>query len=425
MTADPAITRPALAYLTGEYPKVSHTFILREVAALREQGWPVEACTIRRPDPKTIVGADQQAEAARTFGVIEAAKSPARLTRALIWALRRDPRAVARAARLAWAIRPPGIKAALWQGFYLLEAIVLAHHLAGRGVVHLHNHFADSSGTVAMLAAEIGGIGFSMTMHGPALFYEPHRWRLDAKTARARFVACISHFCRGQAMHFSDPAHWDKLKIVHCGVVPDSYGRAPDAPRGKRLIFVGRLAAVKGVPVLIEAFERLAARHPEARLEIVGDGPERARAEARVAERGLGHAVSFLGYQSAEAVSGLLARADCLVLPSFAEGVPVVLMEAMASGLPVVASRVAGVQELVEDGVSGFTVPAGDVETLVARLDQLLSDPDLCERMGAAGRAKVRAEFDQGAEAVWLGQIVEGALAGALPASLRPVPPQG
>lgn len=420
MTADPAINRPALAYLTGEYPKVSHTFILREVAALRDQGWPVEACTIRRPDPKTIVGADQQAEAARTFAVIEAAKSPRRLARALVWALRRDPRAVARAARLAWAIRPPGVKAALWQGFYLLEAIVLAHHLAGRGVVHLHNHFADSSGTVAMLAAEIGGIGFSMTMHGPALFYEPYRWRLDAKTARARFVACISHFCRGQAMHFSDPAHWDKLKIVHCGVVPGRYGRAPDAPRGKRLIFVGRLAAVKGVPVLIEAFERLAARHPEARLEIVGDGPERARAEARVAERGLGSAVSFLGYQSADAVSELLGRADCLVLPSFAEGVPVVLMEAMASGLPVVASRVAGVQELVEDGVSGFTVPAGDVETLVARLDQLLSDPDLCDRMGAAGRAKVCAEFDQDAEAVWLGQIVEGALAGHLPASLRP-----
>ncbi|MFC3060263.1 glycosyltransferase [Paenirhodobacter populi] len=410
-------SKPPIAYLTGEYPKVSHTFIQREIEALRTAGWPVLPCTIRRAAAKDVVGAAQKEEEKRTFAVIAAAKKPATLLGAQIWALKTGR--WGRTLKLAWKTRPPGLKAGLWQMFYFLEAAVLARHLAAQGVRHIHNHFADSSGSVTMLTAELAGIPFSMTMHGPALFYEPRWWRLDEKTARAAFVSCISHFCRSQAMYFSKPDYWDKLKIVHCGVDPARYGRA-DIPRGKRLIFVGRLAAVKGLPILVEAFARLRERHPDAHLSIVGDGPERKPAEARVAGLGIGDAVTFHGYQSSDEVSELLARSDVMVLPSFAEGVPVVLMEAMASGLPVVASRVAGVQELVDDGVSGYAVPPGDVDSLVARLDTLLADPDLCARMGAAGRAKVAAEFDQAAEARWLERILSGSLAGKLPDGLRP-----
>lgn len=412
-------SHPPIAYLTGEYPKVSHTFIQREIEALRAAGWEVVPCTIRRAAAKDVVGAAQKDEEKRTFAVIGAAKRPWVLIPALVWALRTGR--FGRALKLAWKTRPPGLKAALWQMFYLVEAAVLGRYLTRRGVRHIHNHFADSSGSVTMLAAELAGIPFSMTMHGPALFYEPRWWRLDEKTARAAFVSCISHFCRSQAMYFSKPEYWDKLKIVHCGVDPARYGRA-DSPRGKRLIFVGRLAAVKGLPVLVEAFARLRARHPDAVLSIVGDGPERKSAEARVAALGLAGAVTFHGYQSSDEVADLLSRADVMVLPSFAEGVPVVLMEAMASGLPVVASRVAGVQELVEDGVSGYAVPPGDIDSLVARLDTLLADPEGCARMGAAGRARVEAEFDQAAEARWLERILTGALAGQLPATLRPEP---
>lgn len=410
--------RPPIAYLTGEYPKVSHTFIQREIEALRAAGWTVHACTVRRPAEKDVVGAAQKAEAKQTFAVLPTARNPVRLLSALLWAMRQGR--FGTALKLAWKTRPPGLKAALWQMFYLLEAAVLARHLAGLGVRHIHNHFADSSGSVTMLAAELGGIPFSMTMHGPALFYEPRWWRLDEKTAQAAFVSCISHFCRSQAMYFSKPDYWNKLKIVHCGVDPAAYGRA-DTPRGKNVIFVGRLAAVKGVPILIEAFARVLARHPDAHLSVVGDGPERAQAETRVNGLGIGGQVTFHGYQSMAEVAGLLSHADMMVLPSFAEGVPVVLMEAMASGLPVVASRVAGVQELVDDGISGFAVPPGDIDTLVDRLDRLLSDPVLCARMGAAGRAKVEAEFDQAHEARWLERILSGALDGTLPPGLRPV----
>ncbi|HEY0214478.1 MAG TPA: glycosyltransferase [Paenirhodobacter sp.] len=409
--------RPPIAYLTGEYPKVSHTFIQREIEALRAAGWPVQSCTIRRAAAKDVVGAAQKAEEQRTFVVIDAAKKPAALFGAQIWALQQGR--WLSTLKLAWKTRPPGVKAGLWQMFYFLEAAVLARHLSAQGVRHIHNHFADSSGSVTMLTAALAGIPFSMTMHGPALFYEPRWWRLDEKTARAAFVSCISHFCRSQAMYFSKPEYWDKLKIVHCGVDPARYGRI-EGPRGKHVIFIGRLAAVKGLPLLVEAFARVQAKHPDARLSIVGDGPERKPAEARVAGLGITDTVTFHGYQSSDEVADLLARSDVMVLPSFAEGVPVVLMEAMASGLPVIASRVAGVQELIEDGVSGYAVAPGDIDSLSERLDTLLSDPDLCARMGVAGRAKVMAEFDQAAEARWLASILAGSLEGGLPTGLRP-----
>ncbi len=413
-------TMPRIAYLTGEYPKVSHTFIQREIAALRAQGHEIVTCTIRRAPPKDVVGADQKAEEQATWPVLAHAKRPLHLLGAHISALRHAPRRWFSALRLAWRTRSPGTKAAFYQLFYFLEAGVLAQHLRQQGVTHLHNHFANSSCSVAMLTAEMSGIPFSFTMHGPAIFFEPMRWRLDEKLSRAAFVACISHFCRSQAMYFSDRAHWDRYRIVHCGVSPARYGGHRQSSPGKQIMFVGRLDAVKGVPLLLEAFARLSSIHPDARLSIVGDGPDRASLEAQASQAGLADRIGFLGYRPQDEVANLLLAADMLVLPSFAEGVPVVLMEAMASRIPVIASQVAGVAELVSDGENGFVIPAGDVETLTARLDQLLSDPALCARMGAAGRAKVEADFDIEKEAEWLGTIFTASAQATLPPTLRP-----
>ena len=321
------------------------------------------------------------------------------LSRSHLRALRREPRRWFGALGLAWQTCPPGARAALWQLFYFVEAGILADYLHRQGAVHLHNHFGDSSGSLTMIASEMSGIPFSITLHGPTIFFEMHWWRLDAKVARAAFIACISHFCRSQAMLFSDQAHWPKLRIVHCGVTPARYGptRQGTAPRpvfSGHVCFVGRLDAVKGVPLLLEAFAANHPRHPQARLTIAGDGPARAALEVQVRLLGLTGSVRFTGYLDETAVAALLQEADMLVLPSFAEGLPVVLMEALASHIPVIATQVAGVSELVQDGVSGFIVPPGDVETLALRLDRLLSDPELCAAMGQAGRAKVEAEFD-------------------------------
>lgn len=404
--------RQPIAYLTGEYPAVSHTFILREVEALRALGRSVTTCAIRRTGPEHRQGAAESAAAASTFYVLEAAQNPVRLLAAQIAALR-TPRRYGAALALAWRTRPPGLKALLWQMFYFLEATVLARHLQAQGIAHLHNHFGNSSGSVAMLTSVLSGIPFSYTMHGPAIFFEPHHWRIDEKIARARFVACISHFCRSQGMIFSDPVHWDKLKIIHCGVRPDRYGRTAGhaaGGAGKRIIFVGRLAAVKGVPVLLEAFARARATHPEAELVLVGDGAERPRITARAADLGLGSSVRFAGYLTQDQVADELAQADIFALPSFAEGVPVVLMEAMATGLPVIATRIAGIGELVEEGASGFLVPPGDVDTLADRLCALLADAGQRSAMGQLGRACVVEEFDIAQEAARLDRLFEGDL---------------
>jgi glycosyltransferase involved in cell wall biosynthesis len=309
------------------------------------------------------------------------------------------------------------LKALLWQLFYFAEAGVLADHLRSKGARHLHNHFGNSSCSVAMLASTLSDIPFSFTEHGPAIFFEPERWALDEKTSRARFVVAISHFCRSQLMLFSDPAHWGKIAIVHCGVDPLIYGKTPRASFGKRVIFVGRLDPVKGVLLLLEAFAKARASHADATLTIVGDGAARPAAEARTAALGITTAVSFVGYRTQGEVAALLEQADMLVLPSFAEGVPVVLMEAMASRIPVIASRVAGVSELVEEGIAGFTVPPGDVATLADRMVQLMTDPARARTMGEAGRSIVEREFDVRKEGAWLAEIFE---AGGANGRLRP-----
>ena len=306
------------------------------------------------------------------------------------------------ALRLAWRTRPPGLKALLWQAFYFAEAGVLARHLQKAGATHLHNHFANSSCSVAMLTSVMSGVPFSFTEHGPAIFFEVGKWHLGEKVARASFVACISHFCRSQMMLFSDPAYWHKFSIVHCGVEPARYGAAPRGDFAQRALFIGRMDPVKGVPVLLRAFGDVARDYPGARLDLVGDGPAMRDFTAMAQTTGVADRVRFLGYRNQDEVAAHLAEADMLVLPSFAEGVPVVLMEAMASRIPVIASRVAGVAELVEDGQSGFVLPPGDERSLATSLRTLFDAPERCREMGLAGRAKVEVEFDIRTEAARL-----------------------
>jgi glycosyltransferase involved in cell wall biosynthesis len=397
---------PRLAYLTACYPAASHTFILREVTALRGLGFEVETCSTRRPAPAHLIGPEEEAAAGSTFYVIATGKNPLAMLRALRDGLA-SPRRFLTALALAWRTAPPGAKGLMKQGFYLAEALVLARQLRLRGVDHLHNHFAQASANVAMLASALSGIPFSYTLHGPSDLYEPETWQLREKTARAAFVACISHFARSQAMYFSDPAHWHKLRIVHCGVIPERYDRPALLPcNGTRLVFVGRLAPVKGLRVLLAALARARESRPDLQLTLVGDGDDRAHLERLAAP--MGDAVTFTGYLSQEEVAGTLAAADALVLPSFAEGVPVVLMEAMAAGKPVIATPVGGVGELVKDGMSGYLVPPGDAETLADRILLLADDPNLRARMGATGRAWVRAEFDIRTEAARIGALFAG-----------------
>jgi len=397
------MTRKKLGYLTGEYPRASDTFIQREVAALRETGHEVVTCSIRTTGQEHLVGPEQREEHARTFKVLDAARNPVRLVKAhLRWM--RTPGRYLSALKLAWQTAPKGIKGRLYNLIYFLEAGVVAKHLEDQGVEHLHNHIAKASCTVAMLVNALSNLPYSFTIHGPDIFFEPDHWRIDEKTKRASFVACISDYCRSQLMCFSEPDQWGKLHIVHCGVDPIRYELAPHT--SEHLLFVGRLARVKGLPILFEALAELKDTFPNMRLTLVGDGPDRAALETQVKEMGLNN-VSFLGYRGQSEVADLLQTADTFVLPSFAEGVPVVLMEAMASGVPVVATRIAGIPELVDHGKTGFLVPPGDVASLTKAIRWTLEDNAQRKAMGEMGRDIVDFDFNAAREANWLSTLIE------------------
>ncbi len=400
-------SKKPIAYLTGEYPRATDTFIQREVAALRALGHPVETCSVRRTGTEHLVGEEQKAEAKATFYILAAAKSPMVTLAAVFGALLRNPVRFLRAMVLAFRTSPPGLRNRIYQLFYFVEAAVLAAHLRKKGVRHLHNHIAKSSCTVAMLMSELSGIPYSFTLHGPDIFFAPDHWRLDEKVKRAKFVACISHFCRSQAMAFSNPKHWSKLHIIHCGVDPSRYEDGED-PVDTNLLFVGRLAPVKGLPILLRALEPLKAKYPKIHLTVIGDGQGRKALEKQTRQAGLSDNVSFVGYKSQSEVAEALAASDLFVLPSFAEGVPVVLMEAMAARRPVVTTQIAGIPELVTDGASGLLVPPGNPEALTAAIDKILANPARATAMGIAGRAMVESAFDVSKEAARLSKLLDG-----------------
>ncbi|AUT02019.1 colanic acid biosynthesis glycosyltransferase WcaL [Nostoc sp. CENA543] len=397
-----------IAYLTGEYPRATDTFIQREVAALRELGMDVHTFSVRRTGDEHIVGAEQQRERDRTFYILPV--NPIRLLLAHSNLLISSPVRYLGALKLAWKTRQHGLRGTLYQLFYFIEAGILAREIHQQQIIHLHNHFGDSSCSVAMLAAELGGFSFSFTMHGPYIFFEPHKWRLDEKINRALFVACISHYCRSQGMIFASADKWQKMHIIHCGVDPALFNIVNHNQSRKSLLYVGRLAVVKGLPILLESLAISRRSHPDVLLTVVGDGPDRSNLEQMTEKLGLSNNVKFVGYQSQTEVRQYMQQADIFIMSSFAEGVPVVLMEAMAAGVPVVATQIAGVSELVENGVSGYLVPPGDPVTLAYRIDQLFQDVQLRIAFGKAGRAKVEQEFNIHLEATRLYSVMKNAL---------------
>jgi len=399
-----------IAYMTGEYPRATDTFIQREVAALRSRGIHVQTLSIRKPHSKEAVSDEVKAEAARTFYVMPF--RPLELLRSHGKLLLSSPGRYLRAMKTALLVRAPGVKSLIWQMAYFAEAGVIAGKVRLERLTHLHNHFSNSSCSVAMIAAEMGGFTFSVTMHGPMEFFEPRYWRIDEKIRRATFVSCISHFCRSQAMIFGPQEKWPKLHIIHCGVDPAMFTPVTHGGVGRRLLFVGRLAGVKGMPVLLDAVAQLKANHPDVVLSVAGDGPDRERLADHARRLGIESNVKFLGYQSQAQVRELLQSTDVFVMASFAEGVPVVLMEAMAAGVPVVATQIAGIPELVEDGTNGYLVPPGDADAVARRVDALLADAALRNRFGEQGRAKVAAEFNIHHEAARLVEVMTAALSG-------------
>jgi len=387
---------PRLAYLVSEYPATSHTFILREVIGLRARGFDIITASIN-PDtrPMDAVTDEERDERLNTYVLKRHGVRGA--VAAIGWTLRHHPRGLWRGLRVAFGRAAANPRLSHKHFFHLIEALMVGRWMTRQQARHLHVHFATAGASVASMARQIFPITLSMMVHGPDEFAHVDREHFGEKVAAADFVFCISHFARSQTMYHSDPSHWHKIDIARLGINPDVFKPVDRSNHeGFSMLCVGRLTPAKGQHLLLEALARLRTRHQTVRLHLVGNGPDRDSLQAHCRKLDLEAHVTFHGALNHDQVRAIYARADAFVLPSFAEGIPVVLMEAMAAGLPSISTRITGIPELISDGVTGFTTAASDVDELVERLDQLISDPDLREQLGRAGRQRVCESYNLG-----------------------------
>ena len=386
-----------VAYLINQYPQPSQSFIRREAAALEAAGTRVSRYTIRRPAGPAVDRRDEE-ERGRTRAVLD---SRFGLIAAIAWAAIARSTNLLAAVALAFRLGRRGQRGVLMHLIYLAEACVIARWCHGEAVYHVHAHFGTNSTTVAMLTAALGGPGYSFTVHGPEEFDDPRGLALGEKIAHARFVVAISQFGRSQLLRWAAPEHAGKVQIVHCGL--DALfleGTTPEPAQGSTLVNVGRLVEQKGQMVLLEAAAIVARRGVPFTLNLVGDGPMRADLEDMIRRHGLGERVKLLGWQSNDKVHELLRQSRAMVMPSFAEGLPVALMESLALGRPVITTYVAGIPELVVHRENGLLVAAGDAEGLADAMVEMLSVTETeLARWGEHGRAAVARRHDANTEA--------------------------
>ncbi len=396
------------AYLVNQYPKVSHTFIRREILALERQGLEVRRYAIRGWSDAVKDPVDE-AERLRTRYVLREGlkgllvalfsvlfRSPVRFCSALGLALR-----MSRRADRPWPVHL----------IYLAEACVILRWCKQEIVSHVHAHFGTNPAEVAMLVDALGGPTFSFTVHGPEEFDKPTFIGLPEKIARARFVVAISSFGRSQLSRWVDSSMWSKLAVVHCGIEQDFHLDAGGGNRlAKRLVCVGRLCEQKAQLLLIEAANVVRNEGIQFELVLAGDGEMRAQIEVRIRDLGLTDMVWITGWIGSDRVREEILASRALVLPSYAEGLPVVLMEAMALGRPVITTFVAGIPELVTVPDCGWLVPAGDVAALANAIRACLAaSAEQLQSLGNACRLRAVARHDSDVEASKLRRLLTDA----------------
>jgi glycosyltransferase involved in cell wall biosynthesis len=396
-----------VAYLINQYPKVSHSFIRREILALERLGFDVVRIALRGWDSEVIDAADQT-ERARTRYVLR--DGALLLVLAVTRMLLARPVRLIPAIALAWrmsrhAERPLSVHLA-----YVMEACRIEHWLRAADVQHVHAHFGTNSAEVAMLVHTLGGPNWSFTVHGPEEFDKAPSIALAEKVRACSFVVAVSSYGRSQLYRLVGHQHWSKVQVVHCGIEPAFHAvpasPVPDAPR---LICVGRLSEQKGQLLLVEAARRLSLQAIDFELVLAGDGELRGEIEILITRYELTNRIRLTGWISSEQVRDEILAARALVLPSFAEGLPVVIMEAMALRRPVITTYIGGIPELVRPGEHGWLVPAGDVEALTEAMRACLNAPnEMLTRMGEAAHERVLTQHDLDAEAVKLAELFQG-----------------
>jgi glycosyltransferase involved in cell wall biosynthesis len=412
-----------IAYLVSWFPAITETFILDEVRDLRARGVEVEVLPLFGRRGGDVHAGWRELSACthyhRTFSFELAAAQ-------LHW-LRRRPGALLRlwgeALRLSAGSRKLLVRAPL----VLLKAALLARRVEAMGARHVHAHWATHPTLAAWAVRALTGTGYSFTAHAHDLYVD--RAMLREKAEAARFVVTISEFNRALLAQECGAEIARKVHVVRCGVDVGAFAplrrRRPARPI---FVCVASLREYKGHAVLLEAVRLLRARVPELRVVLVGDGELRSAIEARIARDGLAEHVELRGALPHQEIPAVLAEATAMVLPSVTsrdgqmEGIPVALMEAMAAGVPVVATRLSGIPELVRDGESGLLVPERDAAALAAALERLAGDPALAARLADGGRRAVREGFDRARNVATLAALFAG-VAAPRRAAFRARPP--
>jgi colanic acid/amylovoran biosynthesis glycosyltransferase len=368
------------------------------VEALRGLGVDVHTFSIHRSDPAHLLAEADRREYERTYALRPISLKT--LLSAHLTGLSQRPLSYILSLLRSLARSRGAPRDLLWQLFYFAEAVPLWLRVRAAGMRHVHSHFTHPASDVAMIVAELGDrdgrFSFSFSAHG-ADMQETDQPRLAEKVRRATRVVCVSDFGRSQLMSLVEPEHWPKIEVVHCGLEPAEFSMAPHDTSGAEpvsVLAVGRLIPIKGHKILLEAAALARRRGLDLRLTIVGDGPLRGYLERAAGRLGIAASVDFPGFVGQDDIGGYYARADVFCLPSLREGVPVVLMEAMASGLPVIASGIMGIPELVEHERAGLLVAPGRADAIADAIARLARDPDSRRRLGEAGRAKIEAEYE-------------------------------
>lgn len=399
-----------VGYLVSQYPAVNHTFILREIRALRGFGLNILAVSVKPPDrPAAALSSDESEESRLVFTVL----GPGTLPRALAAHVRTlVSRPLAYSLSLGYSLRLAGwdVAAAYRHLLWFAEAVVAGDYFRRSEVRHVHTHF---SSTVALLMARLFGMTFSLTVHGPDEFNDVVAFHMAEKVRRAIFIAAISSYAASQTMRASDPRYWAKVHRLPLGIQPDVFAPAPRSSNSGpfHILCVGRLAPAKAHHILIAALSVLVARgRTNIVLTVVGDGPSHSSLETAIAASNLSDFVRLAGACNHDRVIGYLRKADAFALASFAEGVPVVLMEAMAMEIPCVATWITGIPELIRHGVDGLLIPPADPEALADAIELLMDNPDFRLTLGKSARERVASSYNLSANAAQLATIFRGCM---------------
>lgn len=387
------MTTHKLAYLASEYPGISHTFIFREIQGVRSLGFQVSPASIRRPANLAIMTGQEKQDAKETLYIKDTSRFKAVLVH--LGLLLRRPRRYWHMGSQALAYGRRGPRNLLKALAYFAEAGILLQWLHRQHIHHVHVHFGNPAATVAMIAAAYGTIDYSLSIHGPDIFYDVTVNLLPDKVKNAAFVRCISYYCQSQLMRLVPFDHWEHFNIVRCGVDLTSFGPRPDPGNAvPEILCVGRLVPAKGQHILVAAAGHLKTRGIPFHLTFVGPGDDLTSLETLAHRLGIADQITFTGAVGQGEVQQYYDRADVFVLPSFAEGVPVVLMEAMAKEITCISTHITGIPELITDGVDGLLVAPGNVAALTDVLSRVLGDPKLRQELGSRARHKVESLYN-------------------------------